>query len=68
MEQVVSEPCRLQNLVPPTELPADISDWPEEARTAYRGVQRELDSWCRRHGWTTSRNAWVAEEAVRQCW
>jgi hypothetical protein len=53
---------------PATLLPADRSEWPEPARTAFHDVLRQLDRWCKRHDWPTATNAWVAEEAVRQSW
>jgi len=53
---------------PALPLPRDRRDWPHEARTAYHALLRELDTWCRCHGWPPSRNAAVAEEAVRQVW
>lgn len=31
-----------------------------------RETIRELDAWCRTHGWSTNLNAWIAEEAVRR--
>ena len=49
-------------------LSGDRSQWPPAARTAYLALLRELDSWCRHHGWPPTRNASVAEEAVRQAW
>lgn len=49
-------------------LPGDRAEWPHEARFAYRRLLRELDRWCRQQGWPATRNAAVAEEAVRQAW
>ena len=53
---------------PAAVLPEDRTEWPEQARNAFHDVLRQLDRWCRNHDWPTSRNAWVAEEAVRQSW
>ncbi len=59
----------LMDTAPPAlPLPHDRRDWPDEARTAYHALLRELDTWCRRHGWPPARNAAVAEEAVREGW
>ena len=33
-----------------------------------RELLRELERWCRKHDWPHTTNAWVAEQAVRQCW
>ena len=52
----------------PSELPDERSEWPEQARAAFRDVLRQLDRWCREYDWPTSRNSLVAEEAIRQSW
>lgn len=49
-------------------LPRSRSRWPAEAVTSHRLLLRELDAWCREHGWSPTANAAVAEEAVRQAW
>lgn len=49
-------------------LPADRSQWPEDAGRAFNHLQRELDLWSIEHGWTRAGNAWIAEEAVRRGW
>lgn len=56
--------------VPPAmaALPADRSQWPEDAGRAFHRLQRELDLWSHDNGWTRSGNSWIAEEAVRRGW
>lgn len=49
-------------------LAPDPTEWPDSARTAYRGVLADLDSWCRTHDSPRALNSWIAEEAVRQGW
>jgi len=49
-------------------LPNNRANWPEDARTAYHEVLRELDGWSRQHNAPASTNSWVAEEAIRQTW
>lgn len=61
---------RATRSAPPTlsALPADRSQWPEDAGRAFNHLQRELDLWSIEHGWTRTGNAWIAEEAVRRGW
>jgi len=49
-------------------LPENRSEWPDDARTVFRQLVRELDRWCRQHDWPARHNAWIAEEAVRKSW
>lgn len=68
MENALTEASLNHGTTCPTELPIELHDWPEEARSAYREVQRELDRWCRTNDWPMISNALVAEEAVRRSW
>ena len=44
------------------------AEWPDSARSAYRGVLSQLDAWSRSHDASKVLNSWIAEEAVRQSW
>ena len=68
MEQIVVDREAIQATGKFDDLPNDRARWPDEARTMYRDILGELDGWCRQNDWPKSKNAWVAEEAVRQSW
>ena len=68
MEYVVMEHNNTQQSGNVGGLPKDRTEWPTEAREAFREVLGGLDGWCRRHDWPKLTNDWVAEEAVRRSW
>ncbi|MCP4903138.1 MAG: hypothetical protein GY906_39760 [bacterium] len=44
------------------------TEWPGEARDAYRKLLAELNDWSRQQGCSSSSNQWVAMCAVREVW
>ena len=44
------------------------TEWPDEARDAYRDLLVELNDWSRRQGCSSSSNSSVAMRAVREVW
>jgi hypothetical protein len=68
MEQINTATCGAHAIAYRGGLPDDRADWPEDARTAYREVLRELDIWCRQNDSSAVNNGWVAEQAIRQTW
>jgi hypothetical protein len=68
MEHATQTLSPITALPQPVGLPDDRGQWPSEAQTAFNEVRRELDRWCRKHDWSPSTNASIAEEAIRQSW